>query len=256
MAELEPYPFASLVRRMFTELESEDAIFDLPAKKFVLGDPGRDLSVRFHEHRPSAPLGPAAGPHTQMAQNIVLSFLAGCRVMELKTVQINDQLDIGRPCIDMQTIGYNIEWSQELKLQQSLEEYVKASMLVELLVASQALEIAPGFERVVYDMSVGYDLAGIRSPPVVAFMEGMKDASELVERFRSEIPDEYAHLRDLHRLLDSLDLSHDLLHLDLKHVRRALLHLDLRHLDNFPHHLHLRDLPRFPPLGPRSSAPA
>jgi putative selenate reductase len=210
MAELEPYPFASLVRRMFVELESEDAIFDLPSKKFVLGDQERDLSVRFHEHRPSSPLGPAAGPHTQMAQNIVLSFLAGCRVMELKTVQINDQLDIGRPCIDMQTIGYNIEWSQELKLQQSLEEYVKASMLVELLVASGKLSLTPDFDRVVYDMSVGYDLAGIQSPPVVAFMEGMKNASELVERFRAEIPDEYGHLRDLPFntvLSDTLTLS-------------------------------------------------
>ena len=210
MAELEPYPFASLVRRMFHELESEDAIFDLPSKKFVLGDQGRDLSVGFHEHRPSAPLGPAAGPHTQMAQNIVLSFLAGCRVMELKTVQINDQLDIGRPCIDMQTIGYNIEWSQELRLQQSLEEYVKASMLVELLVASGKLALTPGFDRVIYDMSVGYDVAGIQSPPVVAFMEGMKDASLLVERFRSEIPDEFAHLKDLPfntKLSDTLTLS-------------------------------------------------
>ena len=197
MAELEPYPFASLVRRMFVELETQDAIFDLPAKKFVLGDPELDLAVRFHEHRPSTPLGPAAGPHTQMAQNIVLSFLAGCRVMELKTVQINDRLDIGRPCIDMQTIGYNIEWSQELLLQQSLEEYVKASMLVELLVASGKLALTPGFDKVVYDMSVGYDLAGIQSPPVVAFIEGMKDASELVERFRGEIPEEYSHLRDL-----------------------------------------------------------
>ena len=42
--------------------------------------------------------------------------------MELKTVQILDELEINRPCIDMQTIGYNIEWSQELKIAESLEE--------------------------------------------------------------------------------------------------------------------------------------
>ena len=197
MAELAPYPFAALARRMFRELERDDAIFDLPRKKFVLGDSTRDLEVRFHRHRPSTPLGPAAGPHTQMAQNIVLSFLAGCRVMELKTVQINDQLDIGRPCIDMETIGYNIEWSQELRLQESLEEYVKASMLIEMLVASDVIELQPGFDKVIYDMSVGYDLAGVESEPVAAFIRGMLDAGELVERFREEIPQELAHLRDL-----------------------------------------------------------
>ncbi|GIS37010.1 MAG: hypothetical protein Ct9H90mP9_0400 [Pseudomonadota bacterium] len=27
--------------------------------------------------------------------------------------------------IDMETIGYNVEWSQELKLEQSLHEYVR-----------------------------------------------------------------------------------------------------------------------------------
>ncbi len=94
MAELAPYPFAALALRMFRELERDDAIFDLPAKKFVLGSDGRDYSAGFHEKRPATPLGPAAGPHTQMAQNIVLSFLAGCRVMELKTVQINDRLEV------------------------------------------------------------------------------------------------------------------------------------------------------------------
>ena len=45
-------------------------------------------------------------------------------------------LDIERPCIDMENVGYNIEWSQELTVPQSLAEYVKASMLVELLARS------------------------------------------------------------------------------------------------------------------------
>ena len=40
-------------------------------------------------------------------------------MIELKTVQILDELVINRPCIDMETIGYNIEWSQELKITQS-----------------------------------------------------------------------------------------------------------------------------------------
>src|SRR5262245_34192395 len=144
MAELVPLPFGRLVTRMFRELERDRAIFDLGAEKFFRGDPSRDLSVGFHGRTASTPLGPAAGPHSQLAQNIVLSFLGGARIIELKTVQIQDELKIPRPCIDVTTVGYNVEWSQELKLEQSLEEYVKASMLIEILVASGVLGLDSG----------------------------------------------------------------------------------------------------------------
>ena len=210
MAELKPIPFASLATRMFRELEARQSIFDLPARKFFRGDTARDLSVGFHGHRPSSPLGPAAGPHTQMAQNIVLSWLAGCRIMELKTVQIQDELELPRPCIDMETVGYNVEWSQELRLEQSLEEYVKGAMLIELLRASGKIELAAGFDRTVFDMSVGYDLKGIQTGRVQAFLRGMTDASEVVERLRAELPTELGSLRDLDfptRLADTLTLS-------------------------------------------------
>ena len=210
MAHLRPYPFGALIRRMFDELRRASSIFDLPARKFFLGAAGLDLSVPFHGRRAAAPLGPAAGPHSQMAQNLVLSWLAGCRVMELKTVQIRDDLDIPRPCIDMQTVGYNVEWSQELKLEQSLDEYVKGAMLIRILEASGELEQASGYERVFYDMSVGYDLAGIQSARVRAFIEGMLDCTAVVDRLRGEIPAEYAHYRDLDfapRLSDTLTLS-------------------------------------------------
>lgn len=210
MAHLRPYPFGALIRRMFDELRRAQSIFDLPARKFFLGDAGLDLSVPFHGRRAAAPLGPAAGPHSQMAQNLVLSWLAGCRIMELKTVQIRDDLVIPRPCIDMQTVGYNVEWSQELKLEESLDEYVKGAMLIRILEASGELTQAPGFERVFYDMSVGYDLAGIRSERVRAFIEGMLDCGAVIDRLRAEIPAEYAQYRDLDfatRLSDTLTLS-------------------------------------------------
>src|SRR5688500_20184699 len=100
--------------------------------------------------------------------------------MELKTVQIMDELKIPRPCIDMQTVGYNVEWSQELKLEQSLDEYVKASMLLEILCASGKLALAQGFDRAIFDMSVGYDLKGIQTDRVQAFITGMLDAAKVV----------------------------------------------------------------------------
>ena len=210
MGVLRPYPFGALVRRAFREIETKRALFDLPIHRGFLGDPARDFSVRVHGHAASSPFGPAAGPQSQLAQNIALSWLAGGRVIELKTVQTNDTLTIPRPCIDMQTVGYNVEWSQELTLEQSLEEYVKASMLIEMLAASRRLPLEPGFDRVIFDMSVGYDFAGITSDRVQAFIRGMLDAAPIVDRLRREIPGEHRALRDLPfatRLSDTLTLS-------------------------------------------------
>jgi putative selenate reductase len=210
MAVLAPYPFEALIRRAFRELAQKQSIFDLPSRSFVLGDPSKDFSVRFHGRRASTPFGPAAGPQSQLAQNIVLSWLAGGRIIELKTVQIDDRLEIARPCIDMQTVGFNIEWSQELRLEQSLEEYVKAAMLIRMLAASGSLPLAEGFTDTIFDMSVGYDLAGITSEPVQAFIRGMRDATPVIDRLRGQIPREHARFRDLdipQRISDTLTLS-------------------------------------------------
>ena len=207
MAELTPIPIAILATRLFSELEGRKAAFDLPERFFFAGSGARDLSLNLHGGRAGTPFGPAAGPHTQLAQNIVLAWLCGGRFMELKTVQIMEDLHIPRPCIDMETVGFNVEWSQELKLDQSLEEYVKASMLIEMLQASGR---AAGCTDTVFDMSVGYDLAGISSPPVRGFLAGLMDASVVVERLRAQIPPALARFRDLPfrtRISDTLTLS-------------------------------------------------
>jgi putative selenate reductase len=210
LATLRPLPLRVLLRRMFAELRDRRSIFDLPERSFFCGDAGLDLSVRFHGKRASSPLGPAAGPQSQMAQNLVLSWLGGSRILELKTVQIRDDLAIARPCIDAETVGYNIEWSQELRLEESLEEYVKGAMLIEILQASGELPLAAGFCDTIYDMSVGYDLAGIRGERVQAFVRGLMDARAVVDRLRREIPVEFRRFRELDfpgRLSDTLTLS-------------------------------------------------
>lgn len=194
MADLTPIPLPVLVNRMFRELDAKKVAFHLPRFKFAKAAAGRDLSTSIFGRRAATPFGPAAGPHTQLAQNIVLSWLAGGRVLELKTVQVLDHLEIARPCIDMETVGFNIEWSQELTLEQSLEEYVKATMLIEM---AKAEGLAPGLDDTVIDMSVGYDLAGIRSDKVRAFIAGMKDASAIIAKLRGQIPEPYARFRDL-----------------------------------------------------------
>ncbi len=210
MAELVPYPLAALVRRAFDDLRVHDRIFGLPRSKFHLGSREYDLSAPFGAHRIASPLGPAAGPHTQMAQNLVLAWLGGSRFFELKTVQIQDELKIPRPCIDMRNVGYNAEWSQELKLEASLEEYVKGAMLVQMLQESGELDLAPRFTEIVWDMSVGYDLAGIQSERVQTFLGGMLDCREVVNRLRPQIPAEFSSLRDLdfpEQLSNTLTLS-------------------------------------------------
>src|SRR5262245_29932741 len=134
-----------------------------------------------------------------MAQNIVLSWLAGSRILELKTVQLNDRLTIPRPCIDATNVGYNVEWSQELRLEESLREYVAGSMLLDILreVNLLGLPADAAKDEAIFDMSVGYDLAGIRSPQVRSWIAAMKDARAHVDALRREIPGEHRRFRDL-----------------------------------------------------------
>ena len=110
MAELRPIPFEQLLARVLAEPARQQTLFDLPLRKIWRPKPELDLSVDVHGHRAQSPVGPAAGPHAQLAQNIVLAWAAGSRIIELKTVQVLDELTIPRPCIDAATIGYTVEW--------------------------------------------------------------------------------------------------------------------------------------------------
>ncbi len=211
-APLTPMSLGALLDRIDHEWHSRKRIFDLPTARFWRPDPDVDLSFEFLGRRCATPIGPAAGPHSQLAENIVLSWLGGARLFELKTVQILDDLEIKRPCIDMQTIGYNIEWSQELTVPQSLTEYVKASMLLRILRQWEPLRefVGPDPGPHVFDMSVGYDLAGISDEKVASFIRGMRNATDEIEALRSELTGPWAPFADLDfdtHLADTLTLS-------------------------------------------------
>ena len=203
---LTPMAFDVLLGRVAYEWETRKRIFDLPIARIFNVSEGPDLSMSFLGRPAATPIGPAAGPHSQLTENIVLSWLGGSRLIELKTVQILDELEIGRPCIDMQTIGYNIEWSQELKIQQSLDEYVKAWMMIDILSGWDELKQYLGEEPGphIFDISVGYDLAGISTPEVAAYIDSMVDATEAIDRFRPLIPEPFATMADVHRLCGRL----------------------------------------------------
>ncbi|MEX0612705.1 MAG: hypothetical protein WD738_21665 [Pirellulales bacterium] len=208
MVDLFCTPFADLIQRMRLEYDNQQSIFDLPARKWYVPPSEQsspDLSVRFHDWVAGNASGPASGPQTQMAQNLVLSWLAGGRIMELKTVQVNDELKISRPCIDAANIGYNVEWSQELRVADSLDQYVQGAMLIHMLRHApevfgnpfRDVSMAGTIGETIYDISIGYDLAGIQTPKVVEFIRGMTTARASVERLRYEIPRWLAPLRDL-----------------------------------------------------------
>lgn len=186
-AELRPQPFSVLLARALAEHDAGRSIFEVPRRLFWHPVPERDLSVALPGGRAATPLGPAAGPHTQMAQNVVAAWLAGARVFELKTVQVNDRLEIPRPCIDAADVGYNVEWSQELPLEASAEQYAAAWLIVHALRA-RGLGADPAACGPVFDASVGYDLAGIRSDGVARFLDTMADASTLLARLRGTLP--------------------------------------------------------------------
>ncbi len=170
---MRPIPFAQLMDWILTEHAEKNSIFGV--RKIVKHEGGADP---IFAEKIETPFGPAAGPNSQLAQNIVASYVAGARFFELKTVQIMDGEElskcVAKPCIVAEDECYNCEWSTELTVPQAMSEYIKAWWACKLLARELGLGDPDGF---VFNMSVGYDLEGIKSPKVDAYIEGMKDAS-------------------------------------------------------------------------------
>nr|WP_113866888.1 putative selenate reductase subunit YgfK [Brenneria salicis]NMN90214.1 putative selenate reductase [Brenneria salicis ATCC 15712 = DSM 30166]RBP62162.1 selenate reductase Fe-S subunit [Brenneria salicis ATCC 15712 = DSM 30166]RLM31221.1 putative selenate reductase subunit YgfK [Brenneria salicis ATCC 15712 = DSM 30166] len=172
---MRPVPFEQLLERMFAEYRQSRAIFGIPESQFYRRDPS--LQMRVFGERCDTPVGPAAGPHTQLAQNIITAWLTGGSFIELKTVQILDRLELEKPCIDAEDEGFNTEWSTEFTLPKAADEYLKAWFalwLLECLFAPRQPEQGRSF---IFNMSVGYDLKGIKQPPMQNFIATMMDAS-------------------------------------------------------------------------------
>lgn len=182
-AELYPLPLPLLVERLERELAAGGEVYGVPQAAIWRPDPARDVSMLHFGQRLATPLGPAAGPHTQLAQNIVAAWLAGARFLELKTVQVLDELEIPRPCIHVPHVGYNVEWSQELRVPESAVEYAKAWLLIHHVANRLGLAV-----DTVFDLSVGYDLAGIQGEKVAGFLRLMADATPILDELRRELP--------------------------------------------------------------------
>ena len=165
-------PLEELLERIAGEYRAKSSIYEIPEKvfrkSFELESRSPGLSVM--GGRASLPVGPAAGPHSQIAPNLVAAYLAGARAFELKTVQENDALDIEKPCIDALDEGHNVEWSTELSLVDAREEYLRGWIAVNLLSAIYSEKPRDFF----FNISVGYTLDGIKGKKVDAYLEGMR----------------------------------------------------------------------------------
>ncbi len=199
MAELYGISLSLHLESILAEFKAKESIYGYPKRKMFLGFPGVDFSVDFHDRRAATLLGPASGPHSQMVQNIVLAFLGGARIIELKTVQILDRLEIPRPCIYIPNVGYNVEWSQELRLDDSFNEYVTAWVLLKIIEEMEILGIPKGdpFYDTIFDISVGYDLKGISSPRMNTWLHEFKHADAAIERVLHLLPSKFGHFKNL-----------------------------------------------------------
>lgn len=188
-----PLSLLSLFRWIDHELKTKKEIFGIPESLFF--EPKKDDPFRLERYgvELETPLGVAAGPQTQLSENIIAAYLTGSRYIELKTIQTLDELEVSKPCIDMADEGYNCEWSQELKLQQSFEEYLNAWIALHAIRAGWggALPVFEG-QGFLFNMSAGYNLEGILNENVQEFLNKMEDCSrflnEKVEILKGDFP--------------------------------------------------------------------
>ena len=169
-----PIPFDRLMNRILVE-HQEGAVFGMQKCYRAKNLQPNTLFGRKLEGQ----IGPAAGPNTQLAQNIVASYYGGSRFFELKTVQKMDGRElaacVAKPCITAEDECYNCEWSTELEVPQAYAEYVKAWFACKVMAKEYDLGDPDAFQ---FNISVGYDLEGIKLPKVDRFINEMKDAKD------------------------------------------------------------------------------
>jgi len=192
---LYPIPISQLLQTILSSLK-QGSVFGIYKSSFFVPDEKDDFTTAVFNQYLETPIGLAAGPHTQMAQNIIAGWLCGARYIELKTVQTLDEIEVSKPCIDISDEGYNCEWSQELKIRQSYEEYLKAWIMIHIL--RRELKY-PDELGTVFNMSVGYDMKGILNENVQWFFDKMNDCS-------IEKTDMINEIRDIYPKIDTIDI--------------------------------------------------
>ncbi len=172
-----PIPFNKLIRWMLEEYRTKNSVFGVKKERFYRNR--SDKKYRIFGTDLGSPIGAAAGPNTQLAQNLAAGYVSGLRFMELKTVQIMDGEEmrkcIARPCISVPDEGYNVEWSTELTVQEAFCEYVKGWFALHVAAREFSISAEPDF---LFNMSVGYTYEGVTSKKIDGFISDMADARD------------------------------------------------------------------------------
>lgn len=179
-----PVSVKQLLHIILKEYDKSQSIFGIPRELFFNPERNKKLLVEQFNQTIDSPIGVAAGPHSQMAQNIIAAWLMGARYIELKTIQTLDELEVSKPCIDMQDEGYNCEWSQELKIKESFNEYLNAWIIIHILNHKFGYRAEAG---TIFNMSVGYNLEGILKDNVQWFFNKMNDCTDELHQKINEI---------------------------------------------------------------------
>ena len=170
-----PIAFDKLVDWIFKEYKKYGTVFG--EKRAYVADSKYNRTI--FGRNLETPIGPAAGPNTQLTQNIVAAYYTGSRFFELKTVQEMDGAElsacVNKPCIKADDECYNCEWSTELYVPQAMEEYIKAWFLLKVFSKEFGLGSPDGFQ---FNISVGYDLEGIKSEKIDNFLNTMQNAAD------------------------------------------------------------------------------
>lgn len=189
-------PLPQLLEIILNQYERSDFVLGIPKDLFFNPESHKKIQLMKFRKSIESPIGVAAGPQTQLAQNIIAAWLMGARFIELKTVQTLDEIEVSKPCIDMQDEGYNCEWSQELKIKQSFDQYLNAWIIIHVLRDKFGWNsnTSPG---VIFNMSVGYDYQGILQDNIQWFFDNMADASDEMDAKIASIVDVYPAIKDL-----------------------------------------------------------
>ncbi|MFH1322082.1 MAG: FAD-dependent oxidoreductase [Bacteroidota bacterium] len=217
--------------------EKKGQIFGVPKELFFTPNETDPFKTSQFGQLLETPIGVAAGPHTQLAQNIVMAWLCGARYIELKTIQTLDQLEVSKPCIDMQDEGYNCEWSQELRIQESFDQYLNSWIILHVLRdkfgytnkkggvkrrVSPLLRGGAGLPRSeerayrgggageIFNMSVGYNMEGVMKENVQWFFDKMNNCKDEKEKKIESLLKLYPDIGNIDipdRISDNITLS-------------------------------------------------
>jgi len=184
-------PFAELLS--FIDFENtQKSLLGIP-KEFHFYPHDKRLFTERNGKTLHVPLGVAAGPHTQLAQNIVAAWVCGARYIELKTVQTLDELEISKPCIDASDEAYNCEWSQELKIEESFNQYLEAWIIIHLISHRKGLKDL----GTIFNMSAGYNIEGMLNDNMKWFFRKMKNCKVEKDQKLNSISSKYPWVKDV-----------------------------------------------------------